>query len=72
MSFEHDRLVFNLLDTPGHQDFSEHTYRTLTAGSGGPIDHAIAIIAWYFLGHRRPRSGARLTLHGVGHGAGDT
>ena len=24
-------LAFNLLDTPGHQDFSEDTYRTLTA-----------------------------------------
>src|SRR6266581_3116633 len=31
MSFEHDGLAFNLLDTPGHQDFSEDTYRTLTA-----------------------------------------
>jgi peptide chain release factor 3 len=31
MSFEHEGLVFNLLDTPGHQDFSEDTYRTLTA-----------------------------------------
>ena len=36
MSFEHEGLAFNLLDTPGHQDFShwdfgENTYRTLTA-----------------------------------------
>ncbi len=31
MSFEHKGLAFNLLDTPGHQDFSEDTYRTLTA-----------------------------------------
>jgi peptide subunit release factor RF-3 len=36
MSFEHAGLALNLLDTPGHQDFShwdfsEHTYRTLTA-----------------------------------------
>ncbi|PHR59358.1 MAG: peptide chain release factor 3 [Robiginitomaculum sp.] len=31
MTFEHSGLVFNLLDTPGHEDFSEDTYRTLTA-----------------------------------------
>jgi hypothetical protein len=31
MSFEHGGLLFNLLDTPGHEDFSEDTYRTLTA-----------------------------------------
>ena len=31
MTFEHDGLLFNLLDTPGHEDFSEDTYRTLTA-----------------------------------------
>jgi peptide chain release factor 3 len=31
MSFEHVGLMFNLLDTPGHEDFSEDTYRTLTA-----------------------------------------
>jgi peptide chain release factor 3 len=30
MSFEHERLAFNLLDTPGHRDFSEDTYRTPT------------------------------------------
>jgi len=31
MSFEFEGLLFNLLDTPGHEDFSEDTYRTLTA-----------------------------------------
>ncbi|NWG54847.1 MAG: peptide chain release factor 3 [Hydrogenophilaceae bacterium] len=31
MTFESDGKVFNLLDTPGHEDFSEDTYRTLTA-----------------------------------------
>ena len=31
MTFEHDGLMMNLLDTPGHEDFSEDTYRTLTA-----------------------------------------
>jgi peptide chain release factor 3 len=39
MTFEHGGLVFNLLDTPGHQDFSEDTYRTLTA-----VDSAIMVI----------------------------
>ncbi|WP_354505731.1 peptide chain release factor 3 [Limibacillus sp. MBR-115] len=39
MTFDHDGIVFNLLDTPGHEDFSEDTYRTLTA-----VDSAIMVI----------------------------
>src|SRR5947208_1125480 len=39
MSFEHDGRSFNLLDTPGHQDFSEDTYRTLTA-----VDSAVMVL----------------------------
>ncbi len=31
LQFEHEGIRYNLLDTPGHQDFSEDTYRTLTA-----------------------------------------
>ncbi|MBI1239037.1 MAG: peptide chain release factor 3 [Alphaproteobacteria bacterium] len=31
MTFERGGVTFNLLDTPGHEDFSEDTYRTLTA-----------------------------------------
>lgn len=31
MTFEHEGVTCNLLDTPGHEDFSEDTYRTLTA-----------------------------------------
>ena len=31
MSFKHEGFAFGLLATPGHQDFSEDTYRTLTA-----------------------------------------
>ncbi|MBI5119479.1 MAG: peptide chain release factor 3 [Rhodospirillales bacterium] len=39
MSFEFDGLSMNLLDTPGHEDFSEDTYRTLTA-----VDSAIMVL----------------------------
>ena len=39
MTFEHDGNIFNLLDTPGHEDFSEDTYRTLTA-----VDSAVMVI----------------------------
>src|SRR5574343_191298 len=31
MQFEHNDAIINLLDTPGHEDFCEDTYRTLTA-----------------------------------------
>src|SRR5579862_7511557 len=39
MTFEYAGVVFNLLDTPGHEDFSEDTYRTLTA-----VDSAVMVI----------------------------
>ena len=39
MTFEYQKAVFNLLDTPGHEDFSEDTYRTLTAA-----DSAVMVI----------------------------
>jgi len=39
MTFERDGITFNLLDTPGHEDFSEDTYRTLTA-----VDSAVMVI----------------------------
>ena len=39
MTFEYGDCVFNLLDTPGHEDFSEDTYRTLTA-----VDCAVMVI----------------------------
>jgi peptide chain release factor 3 len=39
MTFQRGDILFNLLDTPGHQDFSEDTYRTLTA-----VDCAIMVI----------------------------
>ena len=34
MEFDYHDYKINILDTPGHQDFAEDTYRTLTAGSG--------------------------------------
>jgi peptide chain release factor 3 len=39
MQFEYGERVVNLLDTPGHEDFSEDTYRTLTA-----VDSALMVI----------------------------
>ncbi len=39
MQFPYSDYVINLLDTPGHEDFSEDTYRTLTA-----VDSALMVI----------------------------
>ena len=39
MQFQHDGFCINILDTPGHQDFSEDTYRTLMAA-----DSAVMVI----------------------------
>ena len=39
MTFEYNDITFNLLDTPGHEDFSEDTYRVLTA-----VDSAVMVI----------------------------
>jgi peptide chain release factor 3 len=39
LQFEHARHLLNLLDTPGHQDFSEDTYRTLIA-----VDSAVMVL----------------------------
>ncbi|MBU4372537.1 MAG: peptide chain release factor 3, partial [Proteobacteria bacterium] len=39
MKFHYDTFEINLLDTPGHQDFSEDTYRVLTA-----VDSALMVI----------------------------
>ena len=39
MTFQFEGCTFNLLDTPGHEDFSEDTYRTLTAA-----DSAVMVI----------------------------
>lgn len=39
MSFEYKDMLVNLLDTPGHKDFAEDTYRTLTA-----VDSVILVV----------------------------
>ncbi len=39
MTFEYEDAIFNLLDTPGHEDFSDDTYRTLSA-----VDSAVMVI----------------------------
>ncbi|TFG61412.1 MAG: peptide chain release factor 3 [Spirochaetales bacterium] len=39
MSFEYQGLLINILDTPGHKDFAEDTYRTLTA-----VDSVILVV----------------------------
>ncbi len=39
LQFEYEGFMLNLLDTPGHEDFSEDTYRTLTAA-----DNAVMLI----------------------------
>lgn len=39
MTYEYKGCAFNLLDTPGHEDFSEDTYRVLTA-----VDSAVMVI----------------------------
>lgn len=39
MTFEYNGILINLLDTPGHKDFAEDTYRTLTA-----VDSVILVI----------------------------
>ncbi|MDC9523485.1 GTP-binding protein, partial [Pseudoalteromonas sp. Angola-31] len=39
MQFPYNNALVNLLDTPGHEDFSEDTYRTLTA-----VDSCLMVI----------------------------
>lgn len=39
MTFEYNNMLINILDTPGHKDFAEDTYRTLTA-----VDSVILVV----------------------------
>ena len=55
MSFDYKQFRFNLVDTPGHSDFSEDTYRTLTAVDGHTFNqdvtgrHFVACTYYHFL-----------------------
>mmetsp|Transcript_35042 Transcript_35042/g.52286 ORF Transcript_35042/g.52286 Transcript_35042/m.52286 type:complete len:80 (+) Transcript_35042:647-886(+) len=40
MNFDYQGLRVNILDTPGHQDFSEDTYRALAAGKKRENTHS--------------------------------
>ena len=51
MQFDYDGFHINILDTPGHQDFSEDTYRTLVAADSAVMLIDAAQAAW-----RRRRS----------------
>ena len=60
MTFEYGGCVFNLLDTPGHEDFSEDTYRTLTAVDSAP--------SWSSTPPRASRSGPASSSRSAGCG----
>ena len=65
MSFEHQGLAFNLLDTPGHQDFSplrfsEDTNRTLTV-----VDSAVMVLDAAPMAQRGHRGADPQALRGV-------
>jgi peptide subunit release factor RF-3 len=48
MQFPHQDCIVNLLDTPGHEDFSEDTYRTLTAWSNSaPMIIDVGVPCWF-------------------------
>ena len=51
MQFPYRDAMVNLLDTPGHEDFSEDTYRTLTA-----VDSALMVIDGARAWSREPSS----------------
>ena len=62
MSFEHEGLAFNLLDTPGHQDFSEDTYRFRLSADQPCGCHNRMVLLRISV----PTIGRRFALEGVG------
>jgi peptide chain release factor 3 len=58
MSFEHEGLAFNLLDTPGPQDFSEDSYRTLSA-----VDSAAMVLEVAIAPSALPENGSQCRWH---------
>ena len=60
LQFHYDGKCINILDTPGHQDFSEDTYRTLMAA-----DSAVMVIDAAKASRRRPSSCSRSARCGI-------
>ena len=60
MQFDYDGKRVNILDTPGHEDFSEDTYRTLMA-----VDAAVMVLTRPRGLRLRPRSSLRLSSIGI-------
>ena len=67
MQFQYDGFCINILDTPGHQDFSEDTYRTLMAGGVQNVD-AEAVVLKLHHGGRDGNTALLFDLHPVGGG----
>ena len=47
LQFGYNGYCINILDTPGHQDFSEDTYRTLMAAELCHLSHRFGRELWY-------------------------
>ncbi len=67
MQFQYGGFCINILDTPGHQDFSEDTYRTLMAGGIQNIDAEPAVLELHN-GGGDGDAALLLDLHPVGGG----
>lgn len=65
LQFNYDGYCINILDTPGHQDFSEDTYRTLMAA-----DSAVMVVENRYDGQLSRREGKLLSTSHPGFGTG--